>query len=224
MDKGTKNALMYTAGLAAAYLGYRYYKKKQGEAAQAPSTTSGNQPPQTGAAVTQATTKPKSKAPASPTFGGANLAYLAKIKTLQTLLKVKSTGKIDLATSKAASAYGISYTINATNIDKAIATITLAQSKTKVQQNATNVSLAKKTADAINKGGVVRFLIDVKSNALVKNKLGGFVGVGSGLSFDKGQVLGKGWVAGVRPNSPNIVITKNGQNFFEIPTNSIVII
>ena len=29
MDKGTKNALLYTAGLAAVYLGYRYYKKQQ---------------------------------------------------------------------------------------------------------------------------------------------------------------------------------------------------
>ncbi|NDE62260.1 MAG: hypothetical protein EB038_08735 [Cyclobacteriaceae bacterium] len=77
MDKGTKNALLYTAGVAAAYLGYKYYKKKQGQATQAPSLTSGNQPPQTGAAVTQATTKPVSKAPASPTFGGASSAYTA---------------------------------------------------------------------------------------------------------------------------------------------------
>ena len=129
MDKGTKNALIYTAGLAAAYLGYRYYKKKQGEAAQAPSTTSGNQPPQTGAAVTQAITKPVSKAPASPTFSGASTAYTTKVKQLQTLLGVKADGIVGPITQKAASSYGILYTINATTIDKAIAAVTVAKFK-----------------------------------------------------------------------------------------------
>lgn len=39
MDKGTQNALLYTAGLAAVYLGYKYYKKQQGDKNQAPDTT-----------------------------------------------------------------------------------------------------------------------------------------------------------------------------------------
>lgn len=129
MDKGTKNALIYTAGLAAAYLGYRYYKKQQGLVQQAPSTTAGNQPPQTAAAVTQATTKPVSKAPASPTFGGASSAYVNKVKQLQTLLGVKADGIIGPITQKAAASYGVLYTINATTIDKAITAITAAKFK-----------------------------------------------------------------------------------------------
>ena len=129
MDKGTRNALLYTAGLAAVYLGYKYYKKQQGLVQQAPSTTSGNQPPQTGAAVTQATTKPVSKAPASPTFGGASAAYTAKVKQLQTILGVKADGIVGPTTQKAAASYGILYTINATTIDKALAAVTAAKYK-----------------------------------------------------------------------------------------------
>ena len=107
MDKGTKNALLYTAGVAAVYLGYKYYKKQQG-LVQTPTT-----PTTTPAA-------PKT-APASPTFSGASAAYIKNVKTLQTLLGVKADGIIGHITIKAAAAAGINYKINATNIDKAIA-------------------------------------------------------------------------------------------------------
>lgn len=107
MDKGTKNALLYTAGVAAVYLGYKYYKKQQG-LVQTPTT-----PTTTPAA-------PKT-APASPTFSGASAAYIKNVKILQTLLGVKSDGIIGPITIKAAAAAGINYRINATNIDKAIA-------------------------------------------------------------------------------------------------------
>jgi murein L,D-transpeptidase YcbB/YkuD len=107
MDKGTKNALLYTGGLAALYLGYKYYKKQQG-LVQTPTT-----PTTTPAA-------PKT-APASPTFSGASAAYIANVNVLQTLLGVKADGIIGPVTIKAAAAAGINYRINATNIDKAIA-------------------------------------------------------------------------------------------------------
>ena len=132
MDKGTKNALMYTAGLAAVYLGYKYYKKQQGLVQQAPSTTAGNLPTTTPAAMKQAGTKPVSKAPASPTFGGSSSAYIAKTKILQTLVGVKADGIIGPMTQKAAATFGVNYPINATNIDKAIATVTTAKSKAAV--------------------------------------------------------------------------------------------
>jgi murein L,D-transpeptidase YcbB/YkuD len=129
MDKGTKNALMYTAGLAAVYLGYKYYKKQQGLVQQAPSTTAGNLPMTTPAAMTQATKAPVSKAPTSPTFGGSSSAYVAKVKILQTLVGVKADGIIGPITQKAAATFGVNYPINATNVDKAIATVTTAKSK-----------------------------------------------------------------------------------------------
>lgn len=108
MDKGTQNALLYTAGLAAVYLGYKYYKKQQGLAQQTP-------------VVNPATPAPKKVTPSGPTFGGASAAYIANVKTLQTLLGVKADGIIGPITIKAAAAAGINYKINATNIDKAIA-------------------------------------------------------------------------------------------------------
>jgi hypothetical protein len=129
MDKGTQNALLYTAGLAAVYLGYKYYKKQQGLVQQAPSTTAGNLPMTTPAAMTQATKAPVSKKPASPTFGGSSSAYVAKVKILQTLVGVKADGIIGPITQKAAATFGVNYPINATNVDKAIATVTTAKSK-----------------------------------------------------------------------------------------------
>jgi murein L,D-transpeptidase YcbB/YkuD len=129
MDKGTQNALLYTAGLAAVYLGYKYYKKQQGLVQQAPSTTAGNLPMTTPAAMTQAAKAPVSKAPASPTFGGSSSAYVAKVKILQTLVGVKADGIIGPITQKAAATFGVNYPINATNVDKAIATVTTAKSK-----------------------------------------------------------------------------------------------
>jgi murein L,D-transpeptidase YcbB/YkuD len=106
MDKGTKNALLYTAGLAAVYLGYKYYKKQQGMV-QTPVTTPAS-----------AATKPM---PSSPTFGGASAAYMANVRILQSLLGVKADGIIGPVTIKAAQAAGINFQINATNIDRAIA-------------------------------------------------------------------------------------------------------
>lgn len=129
MDKGTQNALLYTAGLAAVYLGYKYYKKQQGLVQQAPSTTAGNLPMTTPAAMTQAAKAPVSKKPASPTFGGSSSAYVAKVKILQTLVGVKADGIIGPITQKAAATFGVNYPINATNVDKTIATVTTAKSK-----------------------------------------------------------------------------------------------
>lgn len=106
MDKGTKNALLYTAGVAAVYLGYKHYKKMQG-LVQVPVTTPAS-----------AATKPM---PSSPTFGGASAAYIANVRMLQSLLGVKADGIIGPLTIKAAQAAGINYQITAANIDKAIA-------------------------------------------------------------------------------------------------------
>ena len=106
MDKGTKNALLYTAGVAAVYLGYKYYKKQQGMV-QTPVTTPAS-----------AATKPM---PSSPTFGGASAAYMANVRMLQSLLGVKADGIIGPITIKAGQAAGINYQITAANIDKAIA-------------------------------------------------------------------------------------------------------
>jgi murein L,D-transpeptidase YcbB/YkuD len=106
MDKGTKNALLYTAGVAAVYLGYKYYKKQQGMV-QTPVTTPAS-----------AATKPMTS---GPTFGGASAAYMANVRILQSLLGVKADGIIGPVTIKAGQAAGINFQINATNIDKAIA-------------------------------------------------------------------------------------------------------
>jgi len=110
MDKATKNALLYTGGLYALYLGYRYYKRQQG-LVQKPTTP----------AVTPATPAPRATVPSSPTFGGASAAYTANIRFLQNILGVKPDGIFGPITIKAGQAAGINFQINATNIDKAIA-------------------------------------------------------------------------------------------------------
>jgi hypothetical protein len=107
MDKKTKTYLYYAAGAAAAYLGFRYYKKQQG-LVQTPATTP----------ATTAATKPMTS---GPTFGGASAAYLANVRILQSLLGVKADGIIGPLTIKAAQSAGINFQINATNIDRAIA-------------------------------------------------------------------------------------------------------
>jgi len=106
MDKGTKNALLYTAGVAAVYLGYKHYKKMQGLVQK---TTPSEQLPAT------------KTIPSGPTFGNATSLYLKKIQTLQSLLAVKTDGLIGPITIKAGQAAGINYKITAANIDKAIA-------------------------------------------------------------------------------------------------------
>ena len=103
MDKATRNALLYTAGVAAVYLGYKYYKKQQGKAQ----------------ATTPATPVPTQTS--TPLFQDAANAYIKNVKILQTLLGVKADGIIGPITTKAAAAAGINYKINALNIDKAIA-------------------------------------------------------------------------------------------------------
>ena len=107
MDKKTKTYLYYAAGAAAAYLGFRYYKKQQG-LVQTPATTP----------ATTAATKPMAS---GPTFGGASAAYLANVRILQSLLGVKADGIIGPLTIKAGQSAGINFQINATNIDRAIA-------------------------------------------------------------------------------------------------------
>lgn len=106
MDKGTKNALMYTAGVAAVYLGYKYYKKQQGLFTKP---------------MPAATPVPAKPVSSEPLFTQASNAYLANVKILQNLLGVKPDGIIGPITIKAAAAAGINYQINATNIDRAIA-------------------------------------------------------------------------------------------------------
>lgn len=106
MDKGTKNALMYTAGVAAVYLGYKYYKKQQGLFTKP---------------TPAATPVPAKPVSSEPLFTQASNAYLANVKILQNLLGVKPDGIIGPITIKAAAAAGINYQINATNIDRAIA-------------------------------------------------------------------------------------------------------
>jgi murein L,D-transpeptidase YcbB/YkuD len=107
MDKKTKNSLIYAAGVVAAYLGYKYYKKQQGNV-QTPTA------PATGPAPAPKT------ATSGPTFGSASAAYIANIKILQSLLGVTADGIIGPITIKAGQAAGINYQINATTIQKAI--------------------------------------------------------------------------------------------------------
>ena len=126
MKKGTRNALLYAA---AAYLGYRYYKKQQGKVQQAPSTTAGNEPPTTPVAVKQATSPVVSKPPASPTFGGASASYTKKVIELQFLLGVKADGIVGPITTKAAANYGILYPINSLTIDRALAAVKSTKNK-----------------------------------------------------------------------------------------------
>ena len=68
-------------------------------------------------------------------------------------------------------------------------------------------------------------LKDVNAPNLVKNKAtGGFTAIGTKLLFKSGSVLGSGWTATARANTNDIVITKNGTTFQQIPANSIVVI
>ena len=206
MDKGTKNALLYTAGLAAVYLGYRQYKKKQGEIQQE---------------ETPATKTPT----ASPVFEDRAKQYTAKVITLQKLLGVNTDGVIGTNTQKAALKFGITYKIDASNIDKTIALInTFNANAKKVSQSVASYSQASKMASAINAGGTVRILQDINAQAFVKAKTGGFTSIGEYSRFSKGSILGKGWAAGARPNSGNLLITKNGRTYYQIPANYLVVI
>ena len=154
----------------------------------------------------------------------------SKVKKLQTLLKVgtdiKTYANPNSATNKAlAATYGLDKgVVSASNVDYYIQ---------KVQSNNTLVkqALLKKqlgnpqaVANAINNKGTVRFLKDVNAPNLVKNKAtGGFTAIGTHLLFKNGSVLGTGWVAGARPNTNDVLITKNGKTWQQIPANSIVV-
>lgn len=107
MNKKTENYLMYAAGAVAAYFGYKYYKKQQGNT-QTPTA------PATSPAPTPKTT------PSGPTFQGASQAYISNVKLLQSLLGVPADGIIGPITARAAQTAGINYPINAATIEKAI--------------------------------------------------------------------------------------------------------
>jgi hypothetical protein len=155
----------------------------------------------------------------------------SKVKKLQGLLKVGTDVKTYMspnsATNKAlAATYGLDKgVVSAANVDYYIA---------KVQSNNTLIKqsiLAKQagsptaTAAAINNKGTIRMLKDVNAPNLVKNKAtGGFTAIGTKLLFKSGSVLGSGWTATARANTNDIVITKNGTTFQQIPANSIVVI
>lgn len=224
MDKGTKNALLYTAGVAAAYLGYKHYKKKQGQATQAANLTSGNQPPQTGAAVTQATTKPVSKAPASPTFGGASAAYTAKVKQLQTLLGVKADGIVGPTTQKAAASYGILYTINATTIDKALAAVT-ARKYNVVKTSAPQYAQIVK---ALNAKQPVRFSKDVNAIVYVFDGAKAYKKTDKTRLFTINTTLGSNWRAfGFGASGDKVLIYQGAINttpLYEIPVNALKLV
>lgn len=196
MDKGTKNALLYTAGVAAAYLGYKYYKKKQGEVQKTTETT------------------PETKsAPTSPTFEGAAVIYANKVKKLQGLLNVPQDGGIGPITIAALAKKGIKYKVDATNIDKAISD---------VANYKTNLT-SPKFVSAINSGGVVRFVKDVTARNFLLNKgTNSYVPTGTTLFFKSGTLLGKGWKALDRKNG--MIFIYKGNTLQEIPISSIVII
>lgn len=196
MDKGTKNALMYTAGVAAVYLGYKYYKKKQGELQK----------------TTDTTTEVKTT-PASPTFEGAAVIYTNKVKKLQSALGLTADGKIGPMTVAALLKKGISYKVDATTIDRAL---------TDVANYKVNSSSGAYVT-AINLGGNVRFIKDVNAPNFVLNRAtNSYIATGSSLSFKSGTLLGKGWKALDRKNG-KILIYK-GNTLQEIPVSAIAII
>ena len=196
MDKGTKNALLYTAGVAAVYLGYKYYKKKQGEVKDTTDTITETKTP-----------------PTSPTFEGAAAIYANKVKKLQGLLNVSQVGGIGPITVAALSKKGITYKVDASNIDKAISD---------VANYKTNLTSPTYVA-AINLGGNVRFIKDVNApNFILNRATNSYVATGSSLSFKAGTLLGKGWKAIDRKNG-KILIYK-GATLQEIPISAIVII
>ena len=166
MDKATKNALLYTAGLAAVYLGYKHYKSKQGELTQTPTDSQGTKVPATSTATSTSQVK------ASPMFSSGNTKYVTKVKVLQALLKVKVDGIIGPETKKAAAAIGITYTIHSSTIDKAILTASnyshkQSPKKDPVAQIVQSLSNKKpvKFVEAVNS---MRYVLDKKTNSYVK--------------------------------------------------------
>ena len=155
----------------------------------------------------------------------------SKVKKLQTLLKVgtdvKTYMNANSATNKAlAATYGLDKgVVSASNVDYYIAKVTSNNTLIKQSILAKQAGSPTATAAAINNKGTIRMLKDVNAPNLVKNKAtGGFTAIGTRLLFKSGSVLGSGWTATARANTNDIVITKNGTTFQQIPANSIVVI
>lgn len=113
--------------------------------------------------------------------------------------------------------------ISAANIDYYVNKVKNKMTKVKQALLAKQSGNAQAIVNAINRQGTIRFLKDFNAPNLVKNKAtGGFTPIGTYLAFKNQAILGAGWTAGVRGN--NVLITKNGQTFHEVPTNAIVVI
>jgi hypothetical protein len=155
----------------------------------------------------------------------------SKVKKLQGLLKVGTDIKTYMnpnsATNKAlAATYGLDKgVVSVQNVDYYISKVTSKNTLVKQSIVAKQAGNPKATAAAINNKGTIRMLRDVNAPNLVKNKAtGGFTSIGTNLLFKKNAVLGSGWTAIARANTNDVVITKNGTTFQQIPANSIVII
>ena len=155
----------------------------------------------------------------------------SKVKKLQGLLKVGTDVKTYMnpnsATNKAlAATYGLDKgVVSISNIDYYIAKVTSNNTLVKQSILAKQAGSPTATAAAINNKGTIRMLKDVNAPNLVKNKAtGGFTAIGTRLLFKSGSVLGSGWTATARAGTNDVVITKNGTTFQQIPANSIVVI
>lgn len=155
----------------------------------------------------------------------------SKVKKLQTLLKVGTDVKTYMlpnsATNKAlAATYGLDKgVVSVANIDYYINKVESKNTLVKQALLAKQAGSPTATANAINNKGTVRFLKDVNAPNLVKNKATGtFTAIGTKLLFKSGTILGSGWTAQARANTNDILITKNGTTFQQIPANSIVVI
>ena len=155
----------------------------------------------------------------------------SKVKKLQGLLKVGTDVKTYMnpnsATNKAlAATYGLDKgVVSATNVDYYIAKVTSNNTLVKQSIVARQAGNPTATSAAINNKGTIRMLRDVNAPNLVKNKAtGGFTAIGTNLLFKSGAILGSGWTATARANTNDVLITKNGTTFQQIPANSIVII
>jgi hypothetical protein len=155
----------------------------------------------------------------------------SKVKKLQGLLKVGTDVKTYMnpnsATNKALSAtYGLDKgVVSVQNIDYYINKVQSNNTLVKQSIVARQAGNPTATAAAINNKGTIRMLRDVNAPNLVKNKAtGGFTAIGTNLLFKSGAILGSGWTATARANTNDVLITKNGTTFQQIPANSIVII
>ena len=162
---------------------------------------------------------------------GAKLLYKRNVEKLQGLLKVGIDGDAgrteNSQTNKAlAATYGLDKGIvSPLNVLYYIKKVENKDTKIKQSIKAKQSGSPTATAAAINNKGTIRMLRDVNAPNLVKNKAtGGFTAIGTNLLFKKNAVLGSGWTAIARANTNDVVITKNGTTFQQIPANSIVVI